>query len=200
MGEILDFIVFFGAIILVPYYVAILLFQIFCIVWAPYASSTCAGIARRRGLDANRYGRIGFIYSVLLFVPWLHLKRRMQDMPFSFGTNSFDYTFLYLLWLGVIAANAIVLLMTVGIEGWGIFQVALILAAAALGVPAWILSLRALLQRRSAQGEESDDKRADILPERVYLMPFVWASVNILALPVMLISGIIIGLLLSPFF
>lgn len=109
MGEILDFIVFFGVIILVPYYVAILLFQIFCIAWVPYASSTCAGIARRRGLDANRYGRIGFIYSVLLFVPWLHLKRRMQDMPFSFGTNSFDYTFLYLLWLGVIAANAIIL-------------------------------------------------------------------------------------------
>ena len=90
--------------------------------------------------------------------------------------------------------------MKVGIEGWGIFQAALILAAAALGVPAWILSLRALLQRRSTQGEESDDTRADILPERVYLMPFVWASVNILALPVMLISGIIIGLLLSPFF
>ncbi|MYE54713.1 MAG: hypothetical protein F4X34_05915 [Chloroflexi bacterium] len=199
MGEVLDFIVFFSAIILGPFYVVVLLFQLFCIVWAPYASSTCAGIARRSRLDANRYGRIGFIYSVMLFVPWLHLKRRMQNRPYSFGTDSFDYTLLYILWLGVIAANAVILLMTVGREGWGIFQVVVVLAALAMGVPAWIISLRALLRRRSMD-ERPENMQADGLPERVYIMPFVWTSANILALPVMLISGIIIGLLLSPFF
>ena len=199
MGEALDFIVFVSAIILVPYYAVVLLFQLFCIVWAPYASSTCAGIARRRRLDANRYGRIGFIYSVLLFVPWQHLRRRMQNRPFSFGTNSFDYTLLYISWLGVIAANAVILIMTVGREGWGIFQGVVVLVALAMGVPAWIISLRALLRRRSLD-ERPENMQADGLPERVYIMPFVWTSANILALPSLLILGVIIGLLLSPFF
>ena len=123
----------------------------------------------------------------------------MQNRPYSFGTDSFDYTLLYILWLGVIAANAVIILMTVGREGWDIFQVVVVLAALAMGVPAWIISLRALLRRRSMD-ERPENIQADGLPERVYIMPFVWTSANILALPVMLISGIIIGLLLSPFF
>ncbi len=80
------------------------------------------------------------------------------------------------------------------------FQVALILAAAALGMPAWILSLRALLRRRSVEDEKPENMQAEGLPERVYIMPFVWTSANILALPSLLILGVIIGLLLSPFF
>ena len=200
MGETLDFIVFFSAIALVPFYIAAVVFQIFCIAWAPFASSTCASLARKRGLDANRYGRIGFMYSALLFVPWLHLKRRLQDGQSSFGTSTYNYTLLYTAWLIVIVANAIVLLMTVGQEGWGAFQIFLVLFAIALGMPAWILSLKALFHKRSAEDEDLENKRADMLPERVYLMPFVWTSVNILALPVMLIIGIIIGLSLSPFF
>ena len=154
-----------------------------------------------KGWDASRYGRIGFVYSTLLFVPWLHLVRRMEDREFSLGTNAYNYTGLYSFWLVVIVANAIVLIMTVGREGyWGMLHIALVLFAMALGVPAWIVSLLALLRSRSVEDENPENMEADGLPERVYIMPFVWTSANILALPAMLISGIIIGLLLSPFF
>lgn len=201
MGEALDFVVFFSAIILVPCYVVAVLFQFFCIVWAPFASLKCASLARKRGLDANYYGCIGFMYSALLFVPWHHLVQRMQNRQFSFGTNAFNYTLLYILWLIVIAANAVILLITVGREvPWGMFHIALVLAALALGVPAWIVSLRTLSHRRSVEGGESENLHVDVLPERVYIMPFVWTSANILALPVLLIIGIVIGLFLSPFY
>ena len=200
MGETLDSIVFFSALVLGPYYAVVLLFQLCCIAWAPFASSSCAGLARRRRLDANLYGRIGFFYSVILFVPWLHLERRMQGKPSSFGTNSFDYTLLYVSWIGVIAANAVILLITIGRERWGIFQIAVVLFALAMGVPAWIMSSRALLRRRSVENEKQENFGTHALPDRVYIMPFVCTSANILALPVMLILGIMIALLLSPFF
>ena len=201
MGETLDFIVFFSAIILVPCYVVAVLFQLFCIAWAPLAALKCANLARKRGLDANYYGRVGFMYSALLFVPWRYLTQRMQNRQFSFGTSAFNYTLLYILWLVVIAANAVILLITVGREvPWGMFQVVLVLAASALGVPAWIMSLRTLFRKRSVEGGKSENIQADILPERVYIMPFVWTSANILALPVLLIIGIVIGLFLSPFY
>ena len=201
MGDFLDFVAFFSAIILFPFYAAAVAFQFFCIVWGAFASSKCAAIARRKGWDASRYGRVGFVYSTLLFVPWLHLVRRMEGRKFSLGTNAYNYTLLYSFWLVVIVANAIVLIMTVGRESpWGMLHIALVLFAVALGVPAWIVSLLALIRRRSVEDEKPEDMQVDDLPERVYLMPFVWASANILALPVMLILGIIIGLLLSAFF
>ena len=201
MGETLDFIVFFSAIALVPFYVAAVVFQIFCIAWAPFASSTCASLARKRGLDANLYGRIGFMYSALLFVPWLHLKRRLQDGQSSFGTSTYNYTLLYILWLVVIAANVLVLLMTVLREGpWTWIHTIILLVPVVLGMFPWMLTLLLLLRKRSGVGDRMRDARDDEFAERVYLMPFVWTSVNILALPVMLIIGIIIGLLLSPLF
>ena len=198
MAETLDSIAFFAAVILIPIWVGTVIFQVFCIVYARFASAKCARIAHDSGWDANFYARRGALHAALLLAPWVHLVRRMEDKPYSFGTNRFGYAPLYILWLVVIAANVSVLIMTVLREGpWTWIHTIILLVPVALGMFPWILTLLLLLRKRSEVSDRMSDARNDEFAERVYLVPFVWTSVNILAIPCAALIAIVVGLVIS---
>lgn len=198
MAETLDSIAFFAAVILIPVWVIVVIFQTFCIVYARFASAKCARIAHESGLDANVYARRGALYAALLLAPRVHLVRRMEDKSYSFGTNKFGYAPLYILWLVVIAANVSVLTMTVLREGpWTWIHTVIALVPIALGMFPWMLTLLLLLRRRSEVGKRMSDVRNDGFAEGVYLMPFLWTSVSILAIPCVTLTAIFVGLVMS---
>ena len=172
-----------------------LLFQILCIVWSPCAAVICGIVALKRNLSVWRYMLAGAICSVLLFAPWLCLIRRMQNRPLSDKTITLGYNLLYTFWVGVIIANIIILVGAIRVGGgigdtiwvwdWLIFTPALV--ALAIGALPWKLSRRALLRRRCAESEESNKLGVDILPGRAYIMPFAYAFMNVVFIPLLVL-------------
>ena len=207
--EIIDTGLFAVLIVLLPFAIFAVLFQLFCIAWAPFAALICEIMARKRGLNAGRYALVGAVYSVWLFVPWMDLIRRMRNPRTASGPLTSHYNLLYAFWLGVIIANGIVTFIAIGMSGvhlpwmrgewtdlshlrfWAAIFAPIIFPTA-IGLPAWVKSRQALSSRNSREREEYDNLSIDLLPEREYIMPFALASANILVIPIVwLLTGII---------
>ena len=175
-------------------------FQFLCIIWSPFAGLICALIARKKGLNALRYALIGALYSALLFAPWRFLVQRMRNRRFSYEAVERDCVWwLYSLWVGTIVANAAMVaavLRLLNTEWTEIYFFPIALIPVAVGMPTWILSIRASLHRRSNAIADTDKPPADILPERVFVMPFAYASANVMFIPCIFGAG----WLLSPLF
>ena len=173
-------------------------FQAFCIVYARYASAKCARIARENGLDANLYAKRGAWRAALLLVPWVHLVRKMEGKPYSFGTSEFGYAPLYILWLVIVAANVSILIMTVLREGpWSWYHTAIVLVPVALGMFPWLLTLFLLLRKRTEFDERTSNAQDDVHIEPAYILPFIGTSTSILAIPCVALIGIVVGLVMS---
>ena len=182
--------------ILSPYAIIAMLFQSFCLVWAPFAALVCGLIARKQGMNAMRYAATGAVYSALLFVPWLWLTRSMRSgRTLTEVSSTSSYKLLYIAWMLWIVAHFALILGMLAYDdirfppdewSWeylsrsylfGILNGLITIA----GISAWIKSHRDTTFRRN------DDERVDeSLSGFVQLKPFAYFSANIIAFPIFL--------------
>ena len=69
------------------------------LVFAPVGAVICAVIAKHRGLDTGRYVAAGFVYSALLFVPWIYLVAIMLNRRLSPIDVALGYLAVYATWI-----------------------------------------------------------------------------------------------------
>ena len=159
-----------------------------CIAWAPFAALICARIARRKGLNPNRYAIHGAIYSALLFLPWRHLTRQMRGEPINRANIKSAYTFAYVLAALVLASHIALIFTITYLSSYSLdsfaepFVVKYIVAsiAGALAFAAGLASLSLAKKRLNALQERRESPNAIDLPDRSYIEPFAWAWASML--------------------
>ena len=142
----------------------------------------------------------------------------MRDRQVSSSVTRRAYTFLYTLWIVVIAINAIMLYLLISITlpwwtyaGWsGVNLLSLnfwwsdfwltvlpihLIVPIVISVPAWIMSRRSLSRRMRSECESVGDLPVGKLPHRAYIIPFVCVSVHILVTIVLPSIAYILGIL-----
>lgn len=167
-----------------------LVFLSACIAFAPFAGFICAGYANRnKGLSVWRYAIVGAICSAFLLVPWVYLKMRMDGRPVSIESIKTTYILLHIFWASVIFINTMFITMLPNLlREVSIFNTSSLpgFTFLAISVSAWVISGKLLIHRRSTEDEETDNL-ADILPKFVYIMPFVYSSASVTALPLVIL-------------
>lgn len=151
------------------------------LVWAPFAASICALIAKRNKLSASRYAITGAAYSILFFIPWVYLLTKLLKRPLPVSMIRLGYFFLYTLWIlgpiGFIITLLIVFSETFRGQterptiGAYIFLLACI---AMLALSRWQVNIAR---------EVSENRRSlpRLLPlPFLYLSPFIYAYINVL--------------------
>ena len=151
-----------------------------CIAWAPFAALICARIARRKGLNPNRYAIHGAIYSALLFLPWRHLTRQMRGEPITRANINSAYFFAYLL-AGLVVASNIAFVFTITYPSYSLNEFADIVEfifaaiAGALAFAVGLTSLSIAKNRFNEIQERRESPNVIDLPDRSYIAPFAWA-------------------------
>ena len=169
-----------GLLPIVLAYVVTSVIAMLCIAWAPFAAITCARIARRKGLNANRYAIHGAIYSFILFVPWRHLTRQMRGEPITRANINSAYFFAYLL-AGLVVASNIAFVFTITYPSYSLNEFADIVEfifaaiAGALAFAVGLTSLSLAKNRFNEIQERRESPNAIDLPDRSYIAPFAWA-------------------------
>ena len=139
------------------------------LLWAPFATMICARTARARGLDSRRYAIAGAVYSVLFLLPSIFLIARIHNKSTPGCLTRSAYVLIYG-WLWPVSTLSYYIFTLALPEPFWIVSVSLLL----LNVLTWFISLIKLIvwHRRQARvlSEESDD----VLPNRVYIMPFAY--------------------------
>ena len=169
---------------------ASLVFQLFCIVWAPFAGLKCASIARANGLEVWRYALVGAVYAVLLFAPWRYLIKRMQGSPFSYEESSGTYNLLYAFWmlwivsytsfLGGGALFAAIpfppeeLSWSYFLKEYGVWVT--VISIAVVSSIAWIISRRNVFSKLCVRKDKPNSLVSHPLPELALIMPFAYAT------------------------
>ena len=154
-----------------------------CIAWSPFAALACARIARRKGLSARRYAIYGAIYSVLLFLPWRHLIRRMRGEPVSRASVRNAYEAVYAVAAILLICNIVYLIGEIieypyHYDFFSTFAVLTVAASLALG--AGMVSI-SRANRRTAEREMQGDSCGDVAsPDLSYIAPFAWAWASML--------------------
>ena len=203
LRELFDELFFFSAIYLIPFTLFVLLFQIACIIWSPFAALICGVIARKTGLSVWKYALAGAICSTLLFVPWVFLIQRMRNRKISYN-EIFNpiYFGLYTTWIALIFGNIIIHrfilemsgLLPAWLSGSGIRyegedpllefwqMLRSVIVSTVIGVPILIPSLIVFIRRFQAKGTGPAHIKADTLFQFAYLVPFVGTSATIIPL------------------
>ena len=149
-----------------------------CIAWSPFAALTCARIARRNGLSARRYAMRGARYSVLLFLPWLHLTRWMRGKTVFSDSIRVAYWVVYAVAALVLACHIFFVVTEIGIYPYSLGSLpffAIVTAAGTLALGAGIVSAQRA-SRRFAERDGQQESRGHIdLLDRLYIAPFAWA-------------------------
>lgn len=173
------------------YIVGALIFLSACIAFAPFAGFICARYAKRnKGLSVWRYAIVGAICSAFLLAPWVYLKMRMGGRPVSIESIKTTYILLYIFWGSVIFINTFLMIMLGNLlREVSIFNTSSLpgFTFLAISVSAWVISGKFLPRCRSAKDEEAGNK-AEVLPKFMYIMPFVYSSASIAALPLVILS------------
>ena len=168
------------------------LFALAGLIWSPIAAYIAFRRAHQSGLAPVRYMFLGALYSILLIIPWFILIGKMDDIESSTG---WAFWVLYISWLlGPIAMvlvdstmifhdssvshltiplGIVMILMWIGSLVW-------------LGVskkgsdqsdrPAEVVETKAQRLRASRRRRYEDQR-----PERGYIVPFVCATISLLA-------------------
>ena len=161
-------------------YSVTLLIAILCIAWTPFAALICARIARQRGLSPKCPAVHGAIYSVILFVPWLHLTRQMRGDPITRENIDLAHTLTYVLAALALASHAFLIIAEL-IQPWAfssLGDMAEYLAATiagALAFAAGLISLWRVSKRLNELQERRESPNALDLPNISYIAPFAWA-------------------------
>ena len=139
------------------------------LLWAPFAALVCSRAARARGLETRRYALAGAIYSILFFWPWVYLILRMYNKHIP----GCIIRIVYILTYGVLWPISTLSLLLLAIWYQQPFRSMLIFVLL-LNILAWFVSLIMLIVWRRRQGRVLSDESDDVLPNRVYIMPFAY--------------------------
>ena len=139
------------------------------LLWAPFAALFCSRVARARGLETRRYALAGAIYSILFFWPWIYLILRMYNKHIP----GCVIRIVYILTYGVMWPISTLSLLILAIWYPQPFRSVLIFVLL-LNILAWFMSLIKLLVWHRGRGRVPSEESDDVLPNRVYLMPFAY--------------------------
>ena len=152
-------------------------------LWTPFAALICWLRARSLGLPPRRYAAIGALYSALFFLPWLYLALRMFGKTVSGPAVSIGCIFLYAVWFCGPIAFTFLARFSYGVSvfsseradmGTAALQITAFCLTAVLlcvNVCAMIFSVIRFKEDRKRL-DASEREGADLLPHRVYIMPF----------------------------
>ena len=157
-----------------PVLVLLVFLLVFGLLWAPIGGFICNRVARKRGLDADRYTMAGLGYSALFFLPWIYLVTRILDRRIPSVIIYLVYAFFYLSWFAMIAGT-IYFGLTEGElgsvrmrRGFGIFFLIILAWGAVIVMQAftWFYSLQFLLQSHRWHRRNLGGAPRNILPRR----------------------------------
>ncbi len=167
----------------------------FGVLFAPFAALICYIRARSMGLSPVHYTRVGALYSILLFFPWIYLILRMHNKTVPNFLIGIGYFVLYTMWFFASIVVFVVIAIFFGIVALGFFtegegtyihilMFCAVLITLCVDVGAWILSMVRLdrFHRNHIPSEE-------ILPDRAYIMPFAYTPVWIVFAVIFWYSG-----------
>lgn len=205
LRELFDTIFFFSTILLIPFVAFVLLFQVACVIWSPFAGLMCAIIARRLGLSVWRHALAGAICSVLLLGPWIFLIQRMRNRRVSYDhfVNPI-YFALYTTWITVICGNIVINMTLMGMAKllptwlgggasyesedilafWRLLDIMII--PTVIGMPILIPCLVDFIRRFRAVGKGITNTPAGTLLQPSYLVPFAGTCATISSIPFVL--------------
>ena len=169
-------------IVLAPFYVGAGAVALSAVgwVWAPFAAWICARAARKRGLEVRRYALAGAVYSTLFFWPWVYLLLRMHRRRVPIFVIRAFFVLVYAAWLigSVFVWLAITIALTTGIRQYQWFHWLLLtgfLIVLVINISMWIISLKKLRRGHHKAQPDSEDKKQDVLLDRRYIIPLVFA-------------------------
>ena len=139
------------------------------VVFSLIAATTCAVLAKRRGLYVLRYALAGGIYSMMMLAPFFYLVLRLLDRKPPTGLVYFVYCVLVVVWImGPIGSPFVLSYDPPDPELIAFFGIPAALNAVMLG--SWLLW-------RILRGAppESDD----LLPPFGYILPFLLAPLGV---------------------
>ena len=139
------------------------------LLWAPFAALVCSRAARARGLETRRYALAGATYSILFFWPWVYLIARMYNKHIPGCVIRVVYIFSY----GVMWPISTLSLLILAIWYPQPFRSVLIFVLL-LNIFAWFMSLIKLIVWHRRQSRVLSGESDDVLPNRVYIMPFAY--------------------------
>ena len=163
-----------------------------CLLWAPVGGFISVSQARRGGSDIwLYYGLVGALYSIALFVPWVYLTLRLSGKKVAPKIVKLGYVMIYATWTITLVFTFTLLLADLG-DNLGSPLPALAIPAiwliTLIGVVAIPLSIRKLVQDSKANDHEgalqhSSNNYRHKPRDFLYLTPFVFAAVQLVAYP-----------------
>ena len=205
LSTITDGAVFFPMVLFALIAFAGILFQMFCLVWAPFGAIVCALNAHGTKRSILGYAIAGALASIFLFMPWVHLMKGMRNKRIS-GTEIGDsHRVVYALWLlWIVTHLGITLFYMFLLEdislvpeewSWPYFRSeylfwsinGLIIILAVMG---WTISRKIVFSELVSEHKKAGDVRLINSPKRMkimYILPFASTSTNIIAIPVLVV-------------
>ena len=163
-----------------PVLILLVFLFVFGLLWAPIGAFICNRIARKRGLDADRYTMTGLGYSALFFLPWIYLVARMLDRRIPSVIIYLVYALFYLSWFAMLAGTIYYGLTEGDLgpvrmrRGFGIFFLLILAWGVFILMQAfsWFYSLQFLLRAHRWHRRNLGGAPRNILPGGIYIYPF----------------------------
>ena len=161
------------------------------IIWSPFAAYIAFRRARRRGLAPVRYMLIGVLYSILFIVPWFILIGKMDDIK---ATGWALWT-LYICWMfgpiAMIFVDNTIIVHDSSVNHLAI-PLGIVMILMWIGSLVWLavskessdqsVRLAEVVETKAQRLRASRRRRyEDRRPEHGYIVPFVCATISLLA-------------------
>ncbi len=147
------------------------------LLWMPFGAFIYAREGRRKGQNPIRYAMAGAICSLLFYVPWLYVKKWIENKPVPHKNVIWAYAFLYLIWLfGPIPVWLVLFLSSSDTFG------ALILLPLAFVALTAIILMRAQKQNAMSNG---------YFPRIPYLLPLLGLYVTFVPISIPIIRSML---------
>lgn len=190
-GYIADAIVYIIALAMLvttPLTICFAILQVFGVMWMPVSGIICAIIAYRRRLNnIVLYTFVGIFYSMLFFIPWLYLIKRMRGDNFSNITIRSSYQILFATWGGVLCAYMYIIYEFLIDEGEiPLAVMAFSFTTLIISAVTMVLTGMNLIRRDPTEGSGSGAAQKRMTIPLLYLMPIVLLFLSVLLLWLMI--------------
>lgn len=156
------------------------------IVWSPVAALLCGIAAHKRGMSTARYAIAGAFYSALFILPWIYLMLRLLGRKAPTDLVYLGYIIIYTAWVLCpiplyFAMAYIFFTHTSRLDELLSFELQVFDYLLAWGASIYIVfnvlvllkSIHDLRRVHRIESEASHSQR-DVLPDRRYILPFVY--------------------------
>lgn len=107
-----------AVVFLIPFS-AIALLVLLGVLWSPFSALFCAILAGRRDKNIVLYAMVGFVTSLLLFLPGLYIIARLREKPVAEEVVIGAQVFILIIWaFGPLALSILVASNELGANWW----------------------------------------------------------------------------------